>query len=71
MALYVDYWNYLGWRERFSKVEYSQRQYARGQRMNTVYTPEYFVDGQESRRRRRSYTLIPQYRIRLWRGCLF
>jgi len=52
MAFHVDYWNYLGWRDRFSKAEYSQRQrqYARTRRMNTVYTPGFFVDGREWRR---------------------
>ena len=52
MAFHVDYWNYLGWRDQFSNKEYSlrQRQYARSRRMSTVYTPGFFVDGQEWRR---------------------
>lgn len=53
MAFHVDYWNYLGWRDRFSKAEHSQRQrqYARLRNMATIYTPGFFVDGQEWRRR--------------------
>lgn len=52
MAFHVDYWNYLGWKDRFSKAEYSQRQrrYARTRRMSTVYTPGFFADGREWRR---------------------
>ena len=52
MAFHVDYWDYLGWRDRFSSALFSQRQrqYARLLRMNTVYTPGFFVDGREWRR---------------------
>ena len=53
MAFHVDYWNYLGWRDQFSKAEHSQRQrqYARVRNMATIYTPGFFVNGQEWRRR--------------------
>lgn len=53
MAFHVDYWNYLGWRDRYSKATHSQRQrqYARLRNMATIYTPGFFVDGQEWRRR--------------------
>lgn len=52
MAFHVNYWDYLGWRDRFSSAAHSQRQrqYARTRRMNTVYTPGFFVNGQEWRR---------------------
>lgn len=48
MAFHVDYWDYLGWRDRFDDPANSQRQrrYARSLHMNTVYTPALFVDGQ-------------------------
>jgi len=53
MAFHVDYWNYLGWRDRFSSAVFSdrQRQYARLGHMATIYTPGFFVDGREWRRR--------------------
>jgi hypothetical protein len=52
VAFHVDYWNNLGWRDRFSSSEYSARQrtYARHWRARTVYTPEFFVNGREWRR---------------------
>jgi hypothetical protein len=44
---HVDYWNYLGWTDRFSSHVYSQRQegYASGMRGSDVYTPQIVVDG--------------------------
>ncbi len=52
LAFHVDYWNHLGWRDRFSSASYSARQraYARYWRSRTVYTPEFFVNGREWRR---------------------
>ncbi|GAB4346866.1 MAG: hypothetical protein Kow006_05860 [Gammaproteobacteria bacterium] len=51
VAFHVDYWNYLGWRDRFSAPEYSQRQrdYARHGLLRTVYTPGFVVNGKEWR----------------------
>lgn len=47
LAFHVDYWDYLGWRDRFDSPRYSQRQRdlvtASGGR--TVYTPQLMVDG--------------------------
>jgi hypothetical protein len=47
LAFHVDYWDYLGWRDRYDDPAYSRRQrdYARHWRMNTVYTPALFVNG--------------------------
>jgi hypothetical protein len=46
LAFHVDYWDYLGWRDRFDSPRFSQRQRelveAGGGR--TVYTPQLFVD---------------------------
>lgn len=52
LAFHVDYWDYLGWRDRFASHAYSRRQqtYARVLRARTVYTPEFFVNGKEWRR---------------------
>lgn len=47
LALHVDYWNYLGWRDPFSSADFSARQseYAAAYRKDGVYTPQMIVDG--------------------------
>lgn len=47
LAYHVDYWNYLGWKDRFSAPEYTQRQYwyARKFGSSRVYTPQMVVNG--------------------------
>ena len=51
VAFHVDYWNYIGWRDRFSSPEYSarQRRYARSKNLKTVYTPGFLMNGEEWR----------------------
>ena len=51
LAFHVDYWNYLGWKDRFSSSDYTSRQRLLGanNRQSTIYTPEFFVDGMETR----------------------
>jgi len=46
VAFHVDYWNYLGWRDKWSRAEYSDRQqeYARVWGAANVYTPEFVVN---------------------------
>lgn len=53
IAFHVDYWNYLGWSDRFSRAEFTQRQhsYAEEWRSAQVYTPEFVLDGREWRGR--------------------
>jgi hypothetical protein len=48
LALHVDYWNYLGWRDEFSSAAYSARQngYAEKFKLDSIYTPQMIVDGQ-------------------------
>jgi len=51
LALHVDYWNGLGWTDRFSQHRFTERQQtltdlAGG---HTIYTPEIFVSGRELR----------------------
>ena len=45
---HVDYWNHLGWTDRFSSRVYSQRQegYASRMGVSEVYTPQIVVDGE-------------------------
>jgi hypothetical protein len=51
MAFHVDYWNLLGWRDRFSSPAYSRRQ--RSMRdsglLTQVYTPGFVVNNREWR----------------------
>jgi hypothetical protein len=46
LALHVDYWNYLGWKDHFGEATYSERQrkYASVLR-SEVYTPQMIVNG--------------------------
>ena len=43
---HVDYWNYIGWTDRFSSAQFSQRQndYAKALH-GQVYTPQMVIDG--------------------------
>jgi hypothetical protein len=47
----VDYWNNLGWRDKWSSTEYSDRQrdYAEVWRSDNIYTPEFVLNGKEWR----------------------
>ena len=47
LAFHVDYWDYLGWKDPFSKRAYSDRQraYARVLGSDSIYTPEMVVNG--------------------------
>jgi hypothetical protein len=43
---HVDYWNYIGWTDRFSSPQFSQRQSAYGHALSSsTYTPQMVVDG--------------------------
>jgi len=52
LALHVDYWDYVGWKDPYAKAEFSRRQYklARMRRAAVVYTPQVVVQGQDFRR---------------------
>jgi hypothetical protein len=51
LALHVDYWDYIGWTDRFAKPEFTQRQYRLAAEANSraVYTPEVFLGTRELR----------------------
>lgn len=52
LAFHVDYWDYIGWKDRFAQARFSERQY-RYQReggIRTVYTPGMLLNGKEWRR---------------------
>jgi hypothetical protein len=44
---HVDYWNELGWKDRFSSTDYTQRQgrYATHFHLGSVYTPQMVING--------------------------
>jgi hypothetical protein len=46
---HVTYWNYLGWTDPFSSEAYTKRQSAYGQRfhLDSVYTPQMVINGEE------------------------
>ena len=50
LAYHVDYWDYIGWRDRFGSPENTRRQRAYAQAMGsgTIYTPEVVVNGSEA-----------------------
>lgn len=52
LAFHVDYWNHLGWPDRFAKPEFSQRQRAGAERNGSrfVYTPQFLLDGRDWRK---------------------
>ena len=51
VAFHVDYWDYIGWPDRFASSEYSDRQrsYARRGYVKNVYTPGLVLGGEEWR----------------------
>lgn len=53
VAFHVDYWNRLGWPDRFSSRDFTQREYAYAAAWGTesVYTPCFVRDGTEWRTR--------------------
>ena len=52
VAFHVDYWDYLGWRDRWGSQAFSERQrsYAQLWKSDTVYTPGFVLDGEEWQR---------------------
>lgn len=52
IAFHVDYWDRLGWPDRFARREFTERQYAYAQLWGSrsVYTPSFVRNGREWRR---------------------
>lgn len=48
LAFHVDYWDRLGWKDRFSSPLFTQRQviYSSAFELDSAYTPQMVVDGQ-------------------------
>lgn len=51
LAFHVDYWDYIGWKDRFAKPEFSarQRQAAAVNGSTFVYTPQVMLNGRDYR----------------------
>ena len=47
LAYHVDYWDRLGWKDKFSFAEFTsrQRQYFVWMKLKTIYTPQFVVNG--------------------------
>ena len=47
LSFHVDYWDYIGWKDRFASAQYTQRQrdYAAKLGLRYVYTPQIVIDG--------------------------
>jgi hypothetical protein len=47
LALHVDYWDYIGWKDSFAHAAFTERQktYARAIGSRTIYTPQMIVGG--------------------------
>lgn len=49
LALHVDYWDYIGWKDEFAHAAFTDRQkgYARAVGSRTIYTPQFIVNGMD------------------------
>ncbi len=49
LAFHVDYWDYIGWKDRFAKSQFAQRQRDTVTRQGgrTTYTPQVMLDGRD------------------------
>jgi hypothetical protein len=49
LALHVDYWDYIGWADKFAQGKFTDRQrsYAKAIGSRTIYTPQLIIGGAE------------------------
>ncbi|MEO0486038.1 MAG: DUF1223 domain-containing protein [Pseudomonadota bacterium] len=47
LALHVDYWDYIGWKDQFADPRFTERQknYARAAGARSIYTPQMIIGG--------------------------
>ena len=53
LALHVDYWDYIGWRDPYGQARHTkrQREIARRAHSRTIYTPQFVLNGRDWRGR--------------------
>ena len=63
VVFHVDYWDYLGWKDKLASPEYSERQrnYVRKGRGKSVYTPGFFLNGKEWRSWFNDQNVFPEF----------
>lgn len=51
LAFHVTYWDYIGWKDQFANKQYDgrQRELAHKKNKSTVYTPQFFMSGDDYR----------------------
>lgn len=51
LAFHVDYWDYIGWKDRFAKASFSERQRKSAAQggLGFVYTPQFMLNGKDFR----------------------
>ncbi|MBL8522688.1 MAG: DUF1223 domain-containing protein [Betaproteobacteria bacterium] len=51
LAFHVDYWDYIGWKDKFARADFAarQRDVVRRRGGRTVYTPQVMLNGQDLR----------------------
>ncbi len=49
LSLHVDYWDYIGWQDKFAQPKFTERQraYAKAIGSRTIYTPQLIIGGQD------------------------
>ncbi len=49
LALHVDYWDYIGWKDTFASPQYTARQkaYAKSAGARMIYTPQMIINGKD------------------------
>lgn len=54
LALHVNYWDYIGWKDPYADARFTDRQraYAASTNSNTIYTPQILVNGLDERKDR-------------------
>lgn len=49
LSLHVDYWDYIGWKDKFAQAKFTTRQraYAKAAGERSIYTPQMIVQGRD------------------------
>jgi hypothetical protein len=69
LAFHVDYWDRLGWRDRFGSATFTGRQREQSTRHRTafVYTPQVLLQGEDFSWRTRATWRTPRLPLRWYR----